>query len=84
VSDDLDPNPDLRLASIICNDDCVAADDIGGAELGTDDREFELRAERTGGGTGRTYTITYSATDASGNSTVAAATVLVPHDQSKE
>jgi len=83
VNDDMDPSPAVKLVSITCNDGCVPPDDISGAEPGTDDREFELRAERNGKGTGRTYTITYSATDASGNSTLASATVVVPHDLGK-
>ncbi len=43
--------------------------DIQGATIGTDDRAFSLRSERGTGGqsTGRVYTITYRATDASGN-----------------
>ncbi len=40
-----------------------------------------LRAERSGTGEGRVYTITCTATDASGNRTEASATVMVPHDQ---
>jgi hypothetical protein len=32
---------------------------------------------------GRIYTVTYSATDASGNKATASATVTVPHDQGK-
>ena len=42
-----------------------------------------LRAERSGNGTGRIYTITVSCLDAAGNKTVATTTVLVPHDQGK-
>jgi hypothetical protein len=57
------------------------ADDIAGAAIGTDDRTFQLRAQRKGGGPGRTYTITYRATNAAGVSTTATATVVVPHDQ---
>ncbi len=53
--------------------------DIQGASFGTDDRQFLLRSERSGKGSGRVYTITYSATDASGNTTVGQATVTVPH-----
>ena len=40
-----------------------------------------LRAERSGKGNGRIYLITYSATDSSGNTSFAEATVIVPHDQ---
>jgi hypothetical protein len=81
VSDDTDPNPKVKLVSITCNDSCNPAQDIAGAALNTDDRAFQLAAWRTGSGSGRTYTITYSATDASGNSTTTKTTVVVPHDQ---
>jgi hypothetical protein len=54
-------------------------DDIQ-ADIGTEDYEFQLRAERAGTGDGRVYTITYTVTDASGNSESAIATVVVPHD----
>ena len=55
--------------------------DIQEADLGTYDRSFSLRAERSGLGNDRVYTITYEATDASGNETSATAEVTVPHDQ---
>ena len=55
-------------------------DDIQGAEDGTEDCEFQLRAERCGTEDGRVYTITYTVTDASGNSADASATVVVPRD----
>jgi hypothetical protein len=42
---------------------------------------LELRAEREGGGNGRTYTITVLATDANGNQATATVPVVVPHDQ---
>jgi hypothetical protein len=45
--------------------------------------EVWLRAERTGAGDDRTYTITATATDASGKASVATGTVTVPHDQGK-
>ena len=45
------------------------------------DRQLYLRAERSGNSDGRVYTITYEATDASGNSTIATAIVEVPHNQ---
>ena len=54
---------------------------MAGAGTGTDDRAVSLRADRAGAGSGRTYTLTYRATDASGNSAADSATVSVPHDQ---
>lgn len=57
------------------------ADDIQGADLLTDDRSFYLRAERSGRGTGRVYTVTYRATDITGLATETTAEVVVPHDQ---
>ena len=45
------------------------------------DGSLSLRAERSGTGSGRVYTITYRATDAGGNSATAVATVTVPHDR---
>jgi len=53
--------------------------DIAGVEAGTPDAVILLRAERSGGGSGRTYEMTYRARDASGNQTTALATVRVPH-----
>jgi subtilisin-like proprotein convertase family protein len=46
-----------------------------------DDHHVRLRAERAGGGTGRIYTITITATDAHGTSSQRTVTVVVPHDQ---
>ena len=70
----------VELVSITSSE--PGSGDIDGAALGTDDRTFRLRAQRNGGGPGRTYTVTYRATDtATGASTTATATVVVPHDQ---
>ncbi len=55
--------------------------DIQGAEIGTPDLEFMLRAERAGTMDGRTYTATYEAEDGSGNTASDSDTVVVPHDQ---
>ena len=87
VIDICDPNPSVVLTSIVSNEpddakgngDGKTIDDIQDADIGTEDYKFQLRAERAGRGTGRIYTITYTATDASGNSTNATATVIVPH-----
>lgn len=45
------------------------------------DGSISLRATRAGNESQRTYTITYKATDGSGNSKTASTTVIVPHDQ---
>jgi hypothetical protein len=43
-----------------------------------------LRAERSGTGNGRIYTLRVTCTDACGNSSVGSTTVTVPHDQKKK
>jgi len=44
----------------------------------------QLRAERSGTGSGRLYTLTATVTDVAGNSATATASVTVPHDQGKK
>lgn len=89
INDSCDDSPTIKLVSIASNEadnglgDGDTSNDIQGAEFGTDDREFLLRAERSGKGIGRIYTVTYSATDSSGNVTYATAEVTVPHDHGK-
>jgi hypothetical protein len=53
---------------------------VAGAAPGTADFDFSLAAARQGSGIGRTYRITYDATDAAGNRSEASTTVVVPHD----
>ncbi|HSC71992.1 MAG TPA: hypothetical protein VLH58_11595 [Candidatus Methylomirabilis sp.] len=57
------------------------APDIMGTSPGTEDLMFQVRAERSGTGTGRIYTATYEATDPSGNLAEALSEIKVPHDQ---
>lgn len=81
VQDDYDPESEIKLESITANE-TLAGDDIQDAQLQTDDRSFSLAAKREGSNpAGRIYTVTYSATDASGNKATASATVTVGHDQ---
>ncbi|MEC0091203.1 DUF7402 domain-containing protein [Paenibacillus macquariensis] len=80
-SDALSGIKSVVLTSITCNEPDSEEGDIQ-ANLGSEDTSFSLRASRSGGGTGRVYTVTYTATDHAGNQTVATATVTVPHDQS--
>lgn len=80
VSDDADPTPVATLLSVTSNEPDNGDDDgntINDIVI-VDDFTFKLRAERSGIGAGRVYTITYQVTDACGNSTVASATVTVP------
>lgn len=65
-----------RVVSISGDDAATSADwRITGALTA------ELRADRTGAGSGRTYTLVVRCTDGSGNDTHASASVVVPHDQ---
>lgn len=59
------------------------AGDIQGWTTGTADTSGMLRAERSGAGTGRVYTLTYEGADAAGNTATCSTTVTVPHDQGK-
>ena len=83
-----DPHPAVVLLSITSNepDDGLGDGDqpndiqaVGGGPIpfGTDVQSFLLRAERSGMGTGRIYTVTYMARDASGNQSSASAQVSV-------
>lgn len=87
VTDACDAHPTVKLVSITSNEpvngkgDGNTSPDIAGDTLGTDDRAFQLRAERKGNGNGRIYTVIYSAQDASGNAAQQIATVIVAHDQ---
>lgn len=74
VSDNYDPAPDIQLVSITANE-TLAASDVQGAATGADDRNFSLSAAHTSSSAARIYTVTYSATDASGNTSTASATV---------
>lgn len=77
VSDVCNSNPKVILLSIVSSE--PGPGEIQ-ATFGTDDVVFFLQAARLGSGTGRVYTVTYQATDASGNSTQTSAYVTVPHD----
>jgi hypothetical protein len=61
--------------------DGATLDDIQLATAGQADFTFQLRAERAGGGRGRIYTVTYLASDPTGNVSAASSEVVVPHDQ---
>ena len=75
LKDDYDRMPEIKLESITANES-LEPGDVGDASFGLDDRYFKLLAASKSMG-GRIYTVTYSATDASGNQTIASATVRV-------
>lgn len=75
VKDDYDRMPEIKLVSITANE-TLNPGDISDASIGMDDRYFKLRAV-SNSLSGRIYTVTYSATDASGNQAMASADVRV-------
>ena len=83
VSDNFDPNPTVELVSVVSNEPDDGEDDGNTTNdiVIVDDFHFKLRAERSGIGTGRVYTITYKVTDACGNFSIATVTVTVPLSQ---
>ena len=83
VSDNFDPNPVVTLVSVTSSepDNGLGDGDTPNDIVIVDDDTFLLRAERSGTGDGRVYTITYQATDSCGNVTVVSAYVIVLHDK---
>jgi hypothetical protein len=88
ATDNCDPHPMVVLTGVTSSEpddapgggDGNTTSDVQGASVGTADYSILLRAERDGAGSGRVYTVTYQATDASGNATTASSMVTVPHD----
>jgi predicted extracellular nuclease len=80
ATDNVDPDPRITLVSVTSNEpdnglgDGNTTNDI----VIVDDFHFRLRAERSGRGSGRVYTITYRATDAVGNDATASVAVAAP------
>ena len=70
---------EFTLVSVINSEG--GADDMADFATGTADVTGQLRAERSGTGPGRVYTLTYRSADAAGNTSTCEATVTVPHDQ---
>jgi YVTN family beta-propeller protein len=85
VSDNCDPAPSVvSLLSVTSNE---PVDGTGDGDTSpdweiVDSHHVRLRAERSGGGSGRIYTITITCTDSSGNASTQSLTVLVPHNRS--
>ena len=77
-------SPTLSLVSVESNepDNGLGDGDTNNDIVIIDDFTVDLRSERSGTGTGRIYTLTYQATDASGNTSTAQANVVVPLNKS--
>jgi uncharacterized protein len=82
VSDNFDLNPSVTLVSVTSNepDDGLGDGDTPNDIVIVDDTHILLRAERSGTGSGRIYTLTWEAMDACGNTTQFSTTVSVPHN----
>jgi 6-phosphogluconolactonase (cycloisomerase 2 family) len=75
-----DPCPNTCVLTVSSNE--APVDDKDPEWIVVDAHHVQLRAERLGSGTGRTYTITITCTnDTNKESSTQAVTVLVPHDQ---
>jgi hypothetical protein len=85
VSDNCDESPEVSLVSVTSSEDDDSRGDGHTSKdirIG-DDGSIYLRAERSGKGAGRVYTITYQAVDDSGNVTVKSTTVTVTHSKAR-
>jgi poly(beta-D-mannuronate) lyase len=85
VRDAVDASPRTRIIGVASNEPVNGLGDGNTApdwEI-TGDLTLNLRAERSGTGTGRIYTITVQSTDSTGNTSTKTVTVAVPHDQGK-
>jgi endo-1,4-beta-xylanase len=83
---DTESGIDSVVLTSITSNETLQTDDILNAKynepITSPTDSFELRAARLGTGNGRTYTITYTATDKAGNVTTKSVIISVPHDQS--
>lgn len=85
VHDICDPTPTCRIVSVTSDEPLNAAGD-GNTAVDwqiTGALTVDLRAERSGQGDGRVYTITVECTDDSGNASRTDVRVHVPHDRGK-
>ena len=83
LTDICDAAPTWRIVTVTCNQPVNGAGD-GNTDpdwVIAGDHVVRLRAERSGSGGDRVYTITIEAVDASGNTASGSVNVTVPHDQ---
>ena len=84
ATDICDTSPTCRIVSVSSNEPINGPGDGNTSpdyQLNGGDLPVDLRAERSGQGSGRVYTIEVECTDASGNSSTKTVDVTVPHDQ---
>ena len=86
ASDNFDTEVDVSLLSVTSNepDNGVGDGNTVNDIVIINDLLIKLRAERSGKGSGRVYTMTYQATDDCGNTATAEAIVTVPHNKGKK
>jgi hypothetical protein len=82
VTDSLSGPAGFNLVSVTSSEPDSGLGDIQGF-VGSGSTSGQLRAQRLGSGSGRTYTFVYSGADRAGNATSCATTVAVPHDQGR-
>jgi hypothetical protein len=85
ASDNCDRRPTCGITSVTSNE---PVDGTGDGDLSPDwemisNLKVKLRAERSGEGSGRIYTILVTCSDAAGNSASESVDVIVPHDKRK-
>lgn len=71
------------LMTVAASNEPGAATDIAGFTVGGQALSGQLRAQRSGGGTGRIYTLGYQGMDLAGNTASCSTTVTVPHDRGR-
>ncbi len=86
AEDECDSTPTCKILGVTSNEPVNGTGD-GNTEpdwLITGDTGLELRAERSGGGSSRIYTVLVRCEDSAGNATDTRVEVVVPHDQGKK
>lgn len=82
AEDNVDPDPIVELVSVTSNEgDDALGDGRTTEDIQVDGSRVLLRAERSGLGSDRVYTLTFSATDGAGNTAFESVEVRVPHDR---
>jgi hypothetical protein len=80
-----DPNNDQVIMTVTRVTQDEPINGLGDGDTSPDaviqENSVLVRAERAGGGTGRVYKVTFSATDAAGGRCVGSVSICVPHDR---